>query len=204
MFSQHWYALLTDEARDISNREQLVLCIRWVSDSYEIHKDVVGLIQVSDTTAATIHKSLKDSLIGLGFQLDNCRGQAHDGASNFQGHISGVGKRFQDENPAAIPVHCLAHCVNLCLQEVARKVTCIKEFCHGCDMTHQIIPKTTNTGKKMEFHILIFSQKMCLKLGHPADHLFYTVNYQNSWCVVEHFLVHRISHFLYLFRVKCV
>ena len=34
---------------------------------------------------------------------------------------------FQDENPAAIPVHCLAHCVNLCLQEVARKVSSIKE-----------------------------------------------------------------------------
>ena len=27
MFSQHWFALLADETRDISNREQLVLCI---------------------------------------------------------------------------------------------------------------------------------------------------------------------------------
>lgn len=38
-----------------------------------------------------------------------------------------MGKRFQDENSAAIPVHCLAHCVNLSLQDVAQKVTCIKE-----------------------------------------------------------------------------
>ena len=85
------------------------------------------MIQLSDTTAETIYKSLKCSLISLGFQFEYCRGQAYDGASNFQGHISGVGKRFQSENLAAVPVHCLAHCVNLCLQEVARKVTCIKE-----------------------------------------------------------------------------
>ena len=127
MFSQRWFALLADETRDISNREQLVLCIRWVSDTYEINEDFVGLIQLSDTTAETIYKSLKCSLISLGFQFENCRGQAYDGASNFQGHISGVGKRFQSENLAAVPVHCLAHCVNLCLQEVAQKVTCIKE-----------------------------------------------------------------------------
>ena len=127
MFSQHWFALLADETRDVSNREQLVLGIRWVSDSYEINEDMVGLIQLNDTTAATIHKCLKDSLVSLGFQFQNCRGQAYDGASNFQGHVSGVGKRFQDDNPAAVPVHCLAHCVNLCLQEVARKVHSIKE-----------------------------------------------------------------------------
>ena len=40
-------------------------------------------------------------------------------ARKFQGHINGVAKRFQDDNAAAISVHCLAHCVNLCLQVIA-------------------------------------------------------------------------------------
>ena len=44
MFNQRWFALLADETRDISNREELVLCIKWVSDSYEISEDFVGLI----------------------------------------------------------------------------------------------------------------------------------------------------------------
>ena len=39
MCNQRWFALLADETRNISNREQLVLCIRWVSE------DFVGLIQ---------------------------------------------------------------------------------------------------------------------------------------------------------------
>ena len=46
------------------------------------------------------------------------------------------------------------------------------------------------TGKRVAFRILFSGHKMCLKLRHPADHLFYTIHYQNSWCVVEHFLVH--------------
>ncbi len=127
IFSQKCFALLADETRDISNREQLVMCVRWVSESYNINEDLVGLIQVSDTTAETIYRSLDTSLVSLGFRIENCRGQGYDGASNFQGHVSGVGKRFLERNPAAIPVHCLAHCVNLYLQDVARDVTCIKD-----------------------------------------------------------------------------
>ena len=83
MFSQQWFSLLADETRDISNREQLVMCIRWVSESYKINEDLVGLIQVNDTTAETIHKCLDTSLVSLGFRMENCRGQGYDGASNF-------------------------------------------------------------------------------------------------------------------------
>ena len=39
MWPQLWF-LLADETRDVSNREQLVVCIRWVSESY---KDAVGM-----------------------------------------------------------------------------------------------------------------------------------------------------------------
>ena len=28
--SRHWFSLMADETRDVSNREQLVLCLRWV------------------------------------------------------------------------------------------------------------------------------------------------------------------------------
>ena len=70
-----------------------------------------------NTIAETIYSSLKDSLLHLGILFDKYRGQAYDGAWNFQGHISVVAKKFQDDNDTAISVHCLAHCVNLCLQK---------------------------------------------------------------------------------------
>lgn len=125
--SQRWFSLMADETRDVSNREQLVICLRWVSDDYDIAEDMVGLVQLDNTTAQTVYSCLKDCLLRIGVAFEYCRGQAYDGARSFQGHISGVAKRFQDDNAAAVSVHCLAHCVNLSLQEVARDVKSLKE-----------------------------------------------------------------------------
>ena len=69
---------------------------------------------------------MKDSLISLGTNFGHCRGQGYDGARNFQGCISCVAKRFENENKSAISVHCLAHCMNLYLEDIARG-KCIKE-----------------------------------------------------------------------------
>ena len=55
---QSWFSLLADETRDISNREQLVLCVRWVSDHYDVFEDQIGLIQLENTIAETIYSSL--------------------------------------------------------------------------------------------------------------------------------------------------
>ena len=127
LLSQRWFSLLADETRDISNREQLVVTLRWVSESYEIYEDFFGLVELDATTAECIYSSLKNCLISLGIPFDHCRGQGYDGARNFQGHVSGVGKRFENGNHAAITVHCLAHCVNLCLQDIARDSKSMKE-----------------------------------------------------------------------------
>ena len=56
-----------------------------------------------------------------------CRGQAYDSAANMQGRRSGVAARFLSENKAAIPVHCLAHSLNLCLQGVGKTITCLRD-----------------------------------------------------------------------------
>ena len=101
--------------------------MRWVSDEYEVFEDLIGLVQLDNITSDTIYSVLKDSIVHLGLDFGNCRGQGYDGAQNFQGHVKGVAKRFKDDNPAAISVHCLAHCINLCLQEVTRSCKCIKE-----------------------------------------------------------------------------
>ena len=56
-----------------------------------------------------------------------CRGQAYDGVSNMQGRRKGVATRFKQENPAAIALHCCAHSLNLCLQDAAKNLNCIRD-----------------------------------------------------------------------------
>ena len=86
-----------------------------MSNEYEVFEDLIGLVQLDNVTSDTIYSVLKDSIVCLGLDFGDCRGQGCDGTQNFQGHVKSVAKRFKDENPAAISVHCLAHCINLCL-----------------------------------------------------------------------------------------
>ena len=45
----------------------------------------------------------------------------------MSGYISGVAARIQEAEPTALYVHCLAHCTNLCLQSVGKKISAIWE-----------------------------------------------------------------------------
>ena len=44
------YTIMADETADISNKEQLVICIRWVDDDLVIHEDFIGMHPLKDTT----------------------------------------------------------------------------------------------------------------------------------------------------------
>ena len=139
------FAILADETRDISNREQLVICICWVTAEFEVKEAPVGLLQVPDTSAQTIFSVIEDCLIRLCLPLERCRGQAYDRAANFQGDISGVAQRTTEKVPVALSVHCLAHCVNLAIQETARKVKVIRD---ALDFATEAIQLITASPKR--------------------------------------------------------
>lgn len=84
------------------------------------------MIHVPSTTSATLTAAIKDVLVRCILPLSNCRGQAYDGATNMMGHLRGVATTLQNEQASAIRVHCLSHCLNLCLQDVVRKCQPIK------------------------------------------------------------------------------
>ena len=121
--SPAWFSVLADEATDVVNREQFNVSIRWVNDEYIVSEEPIGLFCLPDTTASTLTSVLKDILIRCSLPLGLCRGQAYDGAANMQGKRKGLSTMILKENPAAVPVHCFAHCMNLCLQEVGRQIS---------------------------------------------------------------------------------
>lgn len=116
--------IIVDEATDVAWREQLNLSVRWVDNDYEISEDPVGLYSLPNTKAETIYSVIMDILTRCSLPLQHCRGQAYDGASNMQGIRT---TRIKHQYPAALSVHCLAHCLNLCLQEEGRKLPFIRD-----------------------------------------------------------------------------
>ena len=143
--SARWNSVLADETRDVSNKEQLTVCIRWVDEGFTIHEDFIGLVQVTDTKASTIFVSIKDVLLRLGLPMNMCRGQGYDGASNFMGHLKSVARKFQDEVPQAVPVHCFAHCLNLSLQDSCRQLKPVRD---AMDLVKEISALITNSPKR--------------------------------------------------------
>ena len=134
-----WFSIIADEATDVVNTEQLNLSFRWVSDDYEVHEDPIGLYRVPDTKAETLFKVIKDILIRCNLPLALCRGQAYDGAANMQGKRSGVATRITCEQPAALPIHCCAHSLNLCLQDAGRKLVCLRDALEICKEISNLI-----------------------------------------------------------------
>ena len=49
-----------------------------------------------------------------------CSGLVYDGAANMSGHLRGVSAQFKEEESAALYVHCLAHSINLFLQDASQ------------------------------------------------------------------------------------
>ena len=134
-----WFSIIADEATDCANTEQMNLSIRWVSDNYKVHEDPIGLCRVPNTKAETLFKVIKDLLIRCSLPLALCRGQAYDGAANMQGKRTGVATRILSEQPAALPVHCFAHSLNLCLQDAGRKLVSLRDTLQLCREIFKLI-----------------------------------------------------------------
>ena len=45
---------MADETAEVSNKEQVVVCIRWVDSNFSVHEEFVGLRPVARTTADEI------------------------------------------------------------------------------------------------------------------------------------------------------
>ena len=69
----------SDEATDVGHKEQLMVCIRWVDDDFDIHEDPIELVNVPQTDAQTLTTCAKDCLLRCCLPISQCRGQAYDG-----------------------------------------------------------------------------------------------------------------------------
>ena len=43
-----FFATIWDEYTDVSNKEQLIICLRWVDDYLESHEDFMGFYEITN------------------------------------------------------------------------------------------------------------------------------------------------------------
>ncbi|KAH1227706.1 Zinc finger MYM-type protein 1 [Glycine max] len=114
------FAIIVDEARDISNKEQMAIVLRYVNKKGSIVERFFGMVHVKDTTALSLKMAIDELFCKHGLSISRIRGQGYDGASNMQGEFSGLKSLILKENSYAFYVHCFAYQLQLTLVVVAK------------------------------------------------------------------------------------
>ena len=117
---------MVDETTDCSNKEQVVLVIRWVDGDLNVHESFIGLYSVPAIDANTLTTIIKDSLIRLNLSINKIRGQCYDGASNMAGAKKGVSKQIMDIERRALFTHCYGHTLNLACSDAVKGCKVLK------------------------------------------------------------------------------
>jgi hypothetical protein len=107
--SDDHYAILADEASDISHRQQLAICLSCIDKLGRPCEHFFGVVHVRDTTSLSLKEAIQDLLVGHGLTLTQIRSQGYDGASNIRGRIKGLKTLFLKDSPSAYYIHCFAH-----------------------------------------------------------------------------------------------
>ena len=116
-----FYSLMVDETTNSSNKEQAVICMRWVDDELEAHEEFIGLYQMESTDANSIVAMTRDVMLRLNISFAKLSGQCYDGAASMSGVRKGVSTQILKEEPRAVYTYCYGNSLNLACCDTIKK-----------------------------------------------------------------------------------
>ena len=145
-----FYATIWDEYTDISNKEQLTLCLRWVDELFNIHEDFLGFYQLENIKSDTIVSAIRDVLLRTQISLDNCRGQCYDGASNMPGKKLDLSKQIFDIQPKPFATHCHCRSLSLSVKEITKESRILSDTMDTSDEIAILVKYSPKREQKLE------------------------------------------------------
>lgn len=108
------FTILADETSDISKKEQLTLCIRYVnSGEKKLREDFLQFVEVKNMSGKALADTILQNLQSLGIETKYIVGQGYDGAAAMSGMFNGTQSHIRKKYPMALYIHCSSHCLNL-------------------------------------------------------------------------------------------
>ncbi|XP_042208920.1 zinc finger MYM-type protein 1-like isoform X2 [Homarus americanus] len=145
-----FFSILADRITDHSNKEHLVVCVRWVDDKLKTHEEFIGFKALENVDASTMTAVIKDLLIQMNLSLEHARGQCYDGHTPTMGEMKSVSELIKHCEPRCLYYDCYNHSFNLASVECIMKVKLIKE---ALETTHEItklIERSTKNDARLE------------------------------------------------------
>ena len=145
------FPVMCDEYTEVSIKEQLTFCMRWVNNDIEFSEKFLGFHKIPDLKISTLVIVMKDILLRYQLKLDMCRGQCHDGASSMFGKLFGVATQFFAEKPKLHYTHFHAHLLLLSIKDAIKGTKILQNGKQNANLSnipttqernnHQLVPQ---------------------------------------------------------------
>ncbi|XP_026821283.1 zinc finger MYM-type protein 1-like [Rhopalosiphum maidis] len=133
------FSIIVDETQDLSRHEQVAIIIRYATKDLSPAEVFLGFYKTENTDGETLSMLIKSTLVSHGLKIENLRGQCYDGAASMRGSYKGVQARIKEENHLAMYIHCNAHILNLCLIDLAKQVSYVRNVFGTLNTLHNFI-----------------------------------------------------------------
>lgn len=137
------FSVIADETADISNVEQLSLCVKYIDQANYNIRDFLQFVPIYDMTGKGIANTILSKLKVFGLDTQYICGQGFDGASAMSGIYKGVQRFIKEEVPNAHYVHCSSHSLNSAISD-----TCDCMMVRNCLGTVNKVYDFFNTPKR--------------------------------------------------------
>ena len=115
------FALILDEASDISNKEQLSFFLRFADSNNDIREEFLKFIHCDKgATGGDLFEAMTNLLSEFDLDLMNRRGQEHDGPGGTAGKVNGLSGIVLQSNKLTLHTHCCVHRSNLVVSSLTR------------------------------------------------------------------------------------
>ena len=130
--SSPFLSIMVDETTDKSNKEQLTLVVRWISEDLVVSEEFLGLYYLSMIDAKSIVDVMKDVFVRLEILTAKIQGQCYDGCSTMAGAKTGVAVQISELEPRAVFTHCYGHAFNLAVSDTIKQSTLMRDCLDTC------------------------------------------------------------------------
>ncbi|XP_051155178.1 zinc finger MYM-type protein 1-like [Leptopilina boulardi] len=111
--SSKYFSLILDSTTDIGHVDQLTLVIRYVLNNGEACERFIKFLPSVGHKAQDLFLAVTSELKALDINIEDCRGQSYDNASNMSGLYNGLQAKIKEISPFAFYAPCAGHSANL-------------------------------------------------------------------------------------------
>ena len=163
-----YFSLLADECTDVSSKEELSVCARWLSHTNKPVEHFLGIIHAKETNAEALSGYLEDFLQSKAIKLENMSGLGFDGTNTMSGHRTGVQKRLRFLSPNALYIHCRCHQLQLAALSAANDHIVVKRVLGTLLTIWKVFHYSPKKAEKLAL-IQAVLQSPEIKMTKPSD-----------------------------------